>query len=125
MSPHPEPLLHLRGGFLVSGAAAVAEWKQAAMVWSLRAHRCASGAPPTTIPNVTQRKYTATTLELCASLGIGRKTVRHLIAEGYLQPGKHYRQHGVGKQRPRLMWDIPAVDQAISYRTTKLKVGQP
>ena len=74
---------------------------------------------------MTARRYTATTLELCAALGIGRKTLRQLIAEGYLQPGKHYRQHGVGRSRPRLMWDIEAADQAISYRTMKLRVGQP
>lgn len=74
---------------------------------------------------MTPRRYTASTLELCAALGIGRKALRTLIAEGWLLPGKHYRQHGVGKRRPHLMWDVAAVDQALDQRTRRLKVGQP
>lgn len=74
---------------------------------------------------MTARRYTATTPEVCAALGIDRRTLNRIIAEGYLQPGKHYRQHGVGQRRPRLLWDVEAVDQALDQRTRKLKVGQP
>lgn len=74
---------------------------------------------------MTARRYTATTPEVCAALGIDRRTLNRIIAEGYLQPGKHYRQHGVGQRRPRLRWNLEAVDEAISQRTRRLKVGQP
>jgi len=73
---------------------------------------------------MTPRRYTASTLELCAALGIGRKALRTLIAEGWLLPGKHYRQHGTGKVRKHLIWDIDAVGQALDQRTRRLKVGQ-
>lgn len=73
---------------------------------------------------MTARRYTASTPELCAALGICRQTVRRLITEGWLQPGKHYRQQGVGRVRPHLLWNVAAVDEVLDQRTRRLKIGQ-
>lgn len=73
---------------------------------------------------MTPTQFTATTSQVCAALAIDRRTLKRIIAEGFLQPGEHYRQHGVGRVRPRLRWNLEAVDEAISQRTRRLKVGQ-
>lgn len=73
---------------------------------------------------MTPTQFTATTSQVCAALAIDRRTLKRIIAEGFLQPGEHYRQHGVGRIRPRLRWNLAAVEQALTLRSRQLKVGQ-
>jgi hypothetical protein len=64
--------------------------------------------------------FTLTTAELIASVRVSDSTLRRLRREGVLKPGQHFRAIGAGTVRPALLWDAPAVDQALAYRSRKV-----
>jgi hypothetical protein len=61
--------------------------------------------------------FPLSTPELQDALRISESTIRRLRREGVLKPGVHYRNVGVGVNRPRMFWNPEAVDQALANRT--------
>ena len=54
------------------------------------------------------------------ALGMSDRTLRNLRQQGVLQPGLHFAVRGSGITRPRLLWDVPAIQQALAQRACDL-----
>ena len=63
--------------------------------------------------------FALTTTEVAGALRISDTTLRRLRRQGVLRPGIHYRAMGTGTQRPPLIWDPEAVDQALAKRSKR------
>ena len=64
--------------------------------------------------------FTHTTKEACAELRISDSTLRRFRAEGIFKPGMHFRSRGDGAIKPALLWDVAAVNQALSQRSRRV-----
>ena len=74
---------------------------------------------------MTKTLFAWTTAQVCEAVCLSASTLKALRREGVLTPGRHYRYAGIGKLRPRLRWNLAAVEEALSTRSRRLKVGQP
>lgn len=72
---------------------------------------------------MTRTVFSTTTSELSEFLGLGERVLRQLRADGVLQAGKHYRHVGAGCVRPRIRWNLAAVEEALTHRSRRLRVG--
>ena len=72
---------------------------------------------------MTKTLFSATTAEVCEHLGLSAKVLKKLRDEGYLQNGKHFRFASGGTVKPRLRWNPVACDEALTYRSRRLRVG--
>ncbi|MBD2718104.1 helix-turn-helix domain-containing protein [Synechococcus sp. FACHB-909] len=71
----------------------------------------------------TKPRFSLSTAELAEILQISHKTIQRLRADGSLRPAKHYVAVGAGSVRPRLRWDLAAVEEALRLRTRRMGVG--
>lgn len=73
---------------------------------------------------MTKTLFAYTTAEVCAAVGMCASTLKALRRQGVLTAGRHYRYAGIGQVRPRLRWNLQAVEEALTMRSRRLKVGQ-
>lgn len=66
--------------------------------------------------------FAHTTAEAAKVLRTSSRTLLLLKKEGAFRAGIHYRPLGIGKVRPKLLWDITAVEAALVKRTKALGV---
>jgi hypothetical protein len=64
--------------------------------------------------------FTHTTREAVEALRTSDSTLRRLRKEGVLKPGLHFRGQGSGTNRPALLWNIAAADQALAQRSRRV-----
>ena len=64
--------------------------------------------------------FQMTTAEVCDHLRLSDTTLRRLRREGFLKPGHHFRAKGTGDNRPQLLWNPDAVDQALAMRSRRV-----
>lgn len=73
---------------------------------------------------MTKTLFAWTTAQVCEAIGLSASTLKELRRQGVLVNGRHYRFAGAGKLRPRIRWNLAAVEDAITVRSRRLKVGQ-
>jgi hypothetical protein len=66
--------------------------------------------------------FNHTTAEAAKALRTSARTLLLLKKEGAFRAGVHYRPLGCGKVRPKLVWDITAVETALVKRSKALGV---
>lgn len=60
--------------------------------------------------------FSATTGEVEDALRVSKNTLTRLRAAEVLRPGVHFTAAGVGLKRPKLRWDLPAVEETLGKR---------
>ena len=63
--------------------------------------------------------FLATASELAAALRLSTRTLTRLVQEGTLRPGVHFRAGGLGTVRPRRLYDVEKVDEALGKRARR------
>lgn len=71
---------------------------------------------------MTKTLFSATTRDVCDYLDLGPRCLKRLRDQGYLVAGKHFRHVGVGTIRPRIRWNLAAVEEAITNRSRRLRL---
>jgi hypothetical protein len=63
--------------------------------------------------------FLSTASELAAALRLSTRTLTRLVQEGILRPGVHFRAGGLGTVRPRRLYDVAKVDEALGKRAKR------
>lgn len=70
---------------------------------------------------MTKSLFCSSTRDVCEAVGLSATTLKELRRQGALVPSKHFRYVGAGRIRPRLVWNVQAVEAALLNHSRRLK----